>query len=232
MKNKGLIIIIIALIIFNLGMFGYFIYDNHLSKNDKLKDKIKIEEKTEGETLPEDNNVDVNTDEKRKLTDDEIKKIQAYINKPENNAFVLMEYSYPEEILNKSNIEILKYSINSSEFSRVADEKQKNIIWNGNEAQVSTRISSLEDINGYLDKKTGYEISTDKIKNAFSVYLNKELNLYYYLISDTIFRDYKIIDGYEIGYRINKEIHITLDDNSEVVLLIDNDKYVFYSCKK
>ena len=228
MKYKKMIIIIFILIVAILSVVGYLIYDNYLSNNDELENKIKIEE----EITKENNNVDTSTDERKNLTADEIEKLQTYINIPENNAFVLIDFSNPEEILTKNNVEILKYSINSSEFSHVADENQKNVIWNGSEAQVSTRVSTIDDINTYLDEKTGYKFSTDKISNAFERYFNEELNLYYYLISDTIFREYKIIDGYETGYRVNKEIHITLDDNKEVVLLQDNNKYYFYSCKK
>lgn len=220
-KNLGLIVLIIILSFLVIGLSGYIIYDKFLSN------KTIMEQKTENN-----NTTATSKDEKRILNTEEIKRLETYINNPENNAFVLMEYLYPEEILMKNNIEILKYSINASNFSKNADENQKKIIWEGAESQVSTRVSSIDDLSTYIAEKTGYKISTDKIKNAFVTHLNEELNLYYYLISDTIFREYRIIDGYEIGYRVNKEIHLMLDDNSEVVLIPDNDKYYFYSCKK
>ena len=139
-----------------------------------------------------------------------------------------MNYSNPEYILTQNNVEILKYSINGSNFSKNANENQNKVIWKDYETPPSTRVSSIEDLSLYIKEKTNYDLSTDKIKTAFIGYLNKALNLYYYTISDSIHEEHKIING----YRINNKLNITLDDNSEVVLIYENNKYYFYSCNR
>ena len=118
------------------------------------------------------------------------------------------------------------FPVKQKHFSKNATDNQSNIIWNGNEQQVSTRVSTIEDLSSYIKAKTNYEISKEKISNGFNSYFNEELNVYYYLISDSVYEEHKIING----YKINNEYHIILDNNSEVVLLFNNDKYYFYSC--
>ena len=53
-----------------------------------------------------------------------------------------------------------------------------------------------------MEEKTNYQVSFEEIKNALSQYYNKELDLYYYLISDTLFESHKIVSGYKIGNKI------------------------------
>ena len=215
-KKNGLIVLIIILSILVIGLSGFIIYDKVLSNNKK---ETEISNKQE-------NNINYVKEEKKKISTEELQNLEIYINKVENNAFILMDYSNPEYILAKNNIEILKYSINGSDFSKNATDNQSNIIWNGNEQQVSTRVSTIEDLSSYIKAKTNYEISKEKISNGFNSYFNEELNVYYYLISDSVYEEHKIING----YKINNEYHIILDNNSEVVLLFNNDKYYFYSC--
>lgn len=167
-------------------------------------------------------------DSKEDLSADELDELESFINKIENNAFILIDYSNPKDILTIDNVDVLRYSINSSNFSKDANEEQRKVIWKGNDASVSTRVSSTDDLRLYMEEKTNYQVSFEEIKNAFSQYYNKELDLYYYLISDTLFESHKIVSG----YKISNKIYITLDDYSNVVLTYDNNKYYFYSCDK
>lgn len=167
-------------------------------------------------------------DSKEDLSDDELDELESFINKIENNAFILIDYSNPKDILTIDNVDVLRYSINSSNFSRNVNDNERRIIWNGYDAGVSTRVSSSDDLRLYMEEKTNYQASSEEIKNAFIQYYNDELNLYYYLISDTLFESHKIVSG----YKISNKIYITLDDYSNVVLTYDNNKYYFYSCDK
>ena len=215
-KNTGLIILVVVLSLLVLGLGGFIVYDKMMNK----KEDIKTEEK--------ENNIDNDIDEKVKLKEEELKKLETYINKIENNSFILMNYSKPEYILTENNVQILKYSINGSEFSKEATEEENIIIFEGDIPFVDSRVSSFNDINLYIKEKTNHEISSNMIQTAFSNYFNENLNLYVYLISDSNYEEHKIIDG----YISNNEIHITLDNNSEVVLIKENDKYYFYSCNR
>ena len=210
-KKTWSITLTIILTILILGINGYIVYDKFLF-NEKIKESTEKEE--------------IKKLEKKALTIEEIYKIETHINNIENNAFILINYSNPEQILTKENVEILKYSINSSRFSQNADEKQKRIIWKENEAEVPTKISSLNDLSLFMKEKTYYEISLTTIKNAFISHYNEEINLYYYLISDILYEEHKITNG----YKINNKIFITLDNNSKVVLKYKDNKYYFYSC--
>lgn len=213
-RNTGLIVLIVILSLLVVGLGGFIVYDKVIS-NDEMEERNV-----------ENNNTDTNKEEQEKLNTEELKKLETYINKIENNAFILMNYSNPEYILTKNNVEILSYSINESDFSKNANKSQEKVIWSGHEAEVSTRVSSIDDLSLYIKEKTNYELSKDKIKTAFIGYFYEELNLYAYLMSDSMYEEHKIING----YRINNEFHIKLDDNSEVVLTYDNGKYYFYSC--
>lgn len=103
-KNRKLIILIIILFLLVVGLSGYIVYD-------------KVEDKDVGNLNVDTNNDDNNNDfEREELTTEEINKLDKYINEVENNAFILMNYSNPEEMLTKNNIEISKYSINASDF--------------------------------------------------------------------------------------------------------------------
>lgn len=167
------------------------------------------------------------TEKKHNLEISELKELEKFINNIENNAFILMNYSKPEDIMTIENAEILEYSISASNYSKNATENQNKIIWNGSEAQISTKISSLEEIQNFIKEKTDYEVPPDKIKTTFSEYLNEELNLYYYMISDTIYEEHKISDG----YKIKNKYYITLDDRREVILILSGtNKFHFHSC--
>lgn len=206
--------IIIGVIVVVIASLSFLVYQN-INKKEVLDNN-----KQDNDILFEDSKED--------LSVDELDELESFINKIENNAFILIDYSNPKDILTIDNVDVLRYSINSSNFSRNANDNERRIIWNGYDAGVSTRVSSTDDLRLYMGEKTNYQVSTEEIKNAFSQYYNKELDLYYYLISDTLFESHKIVSGYKIG----NKIYITLDDNSNVVLTYDNDKYYFYSCDK
>ena len=206
--------IIIGVIVVVIASLSFLVYQN-INKKEVLDNN-----KQDNDILFEDSKED--------LSADELDELESFINKIENNAFILIDYSNPKDILTIDNVDVLRYSINSSNFSRNANDNERRIIWNGYDAGVSTRVSSTDDLRLYMEEKTNYQVSFEEIKNALSQYYNKELDLYYYLISDTLFESHKIVSGYKIG----NKIYITLDDYSNVVLTYDNNKYYFYSCDK
>ena len=206
--------IIIGVMVVVIASLSFLVYQN-INKKEVLDNN-----KQDNDILFEDSKED--------LSADELDELESFINKIENNAFILIDYSNPKDILTIDNVDVLRYSINSSNFSRNANDNERKVIWNGYDAGVSTRVSSTDDLRLYMEEKTNYQVSFEEIKNAFSQYYNKELDLYYYLISDTLFESHKIVSG----YRLDNKIYITLDDNSDVVLIYDNDKYYFYSCDK
>ena len=209
--KKNIIIGAIGVVIASLFFLGYQNNDRReVLDNNKQDNDILLE------------------DSKEDLSADELDELESFINKIENNAFILIDYSNPKDILTIDNVDVLRYSINSSNFSRNANDNERRIIWNGYDAGVSTRVSSTDDLRLYMEEKTNYQVSFEEIKNAFIQYYNDELNLYYYLISDTLFESHKIVSG----YKISNKIYITLDDYSNVVLTYDNNKYYFYSCDK
>ena len=210
--KKNIIIGVMVVVI--VGVLSFVVYQN----NDRRE--VLDNNKQDNDILFEDSKED--------LSADELDELESFINKIENNAFILIDYSNPKDILTIDNVDVLRYSINSSNFSRNANDNERRIIWNGYDAGVSTRVSSTDDLRLYMEEKTNYQVSTEKIKSALSQYYNKELDLYYYLISDTLFESHKIVSGYKIG----NKIYITLDDYSNVVLTYDNNKYYFYSCDK
>ena len=210
--KKNIIIGVMVVVI--VGVLSFIVYQN----NDRRE--VLDNNKQDNDILFEDSKED--------LSADELDELESFINKIENNAFILIDYSNPKDILTIDNVDVLRYSINSSNFSRNANDNERRIIWNGYDAGVSTRVSSTDDLRLYMEEKTNYQVSFEEIKNALSQYYNKELDLYYYLISDTLFESHKIVSG----YKISNKIYITLDDYSNVVLTYDNDKYYFYSCDK
>lgn len=210
--KKNIIIGVMVVVI--VGVLSFIVYQN----NDRRE--VLDNNKQDNDILFEDSKED--------LSADELDELESFINKIENNAFILIDYSNPKDILTIDNVDVLRYSINSSNFSRNANDNERKIIWNGYDAGVSTRVSSTDDLRLYMEEKTNYQVSFEEIKNALSQYYNKELDLYYYLISDTLFESHKIVSGYKIG----NKIYITLDDYSDVVLTYDNNKYYFYSCDK
>ena len=210
--KKNIIIGVMVVVI--VGVLSFVVYQN----NDRRE--VLDNNKQDNDILFEDSKED--------LSADELDELESFINKIENNAFILIDYSNPKDILTIDNVDVLRYSINSSNFSRNANDNERKIIWNRYDAGVSTRVSSTDDLRLYMEEKTNYQASLKEIKNALSQYYNKELDLYYYLISDTLFESHKIVSGYKIG----NKIYITLDDYSNVVLTYDNNKYYFYSCDK
>lgn len=210
--KKNIVIGVMVVVI--VGVLSFIAYQN----NDRRE--VLDNNKQDNDILFEDSKED--------LSVDELDELESFINKIENNAFILIDYSNPKDILTIDNVDVLRYSINSSNFSRNANDNERRIIWNGYDAGVSTRVSSIDDLRLYMEEKTNYQVSFEEIKNALSQYYNKELDLYYYLISDTLFESHKIVSGYKIG----NKIYITLDDYSNVVLIYDNNKYYFYSCDK
>ena len=210
--KKNIVIGVMVVVI--VGVLSFIVYQN----NDRRE--VLDNNKQDNDILLEDSKED--------LSADELDELESFINKIENNAFILIDYSNPKDILTIDNVDVLRYSINSSNFSRNANDNERKIIWNGYDAGVSTRVSSTDDLRLYMEEKTNYQASLKEIKSALSQYYNKELDLYYYLISDTLFESHKIVSGYKIG----NKIYITLDDYSNVVLTYDNNKYYFYSCDK
>ena len=206
--------IIIGFIVVVIASLSFLVYQN-INKKEVLDNN-----KQDNDILFEDSKED--------LSADELDELESFINTIENNAFILIDYSNPKDILTIDNVDVLRYSINSSNFSRNANDNERRIIWNGYDAGVSTRVSLTDDLRLYMVEKTNYQASTEEIKNAFIQYYNDELNLYYYLISDALFESHKIVSG----YKISNKIYITLDDYSNVVLTYDDDKYYFYSCDR
>lgn len=164
------------------------------------------------------------------LSNDEISNIETFINEPLNNAFILMNYNSIDEIFidrkvsNRTNYDILKYSINSSEFSRPASAIEIESIWNG-EAQIETRVATLEQLKSFIKTKTNYDITQNDVENL-STYYNEKLGLFVFTISDEIFERHEIVSG----YKSNGYYYVYLEDGTIVVLTKENNNYYFNSC--
>lgn len=164
------------------------------------------------------------------LSNDEISNIETFINEPLNNAFILMNYNSIDEIFidrkvsNRTNYDILKYSINSSEFSRPASAIEIESIWNG-EAKIETRVATLDQFKSFIKLKTNYDMTQNDIENL-STYYNEELGLFVFMISDEIFERHEIVSG----YKSNGYYYVYLEDGTIVVLTKENNNYYFNSC--
>lgn len=176
------------------------------------------------------------------LSKEEISKLQEFINKGENNPFVQLYYKNPEDIFNneknkldiaRSAGKVLSYSFNASKYMRAANQEEKKVVWKGEEAQVSTKVISEDDLIKFFNEKLDYTYSKDTLREAFKSYFYSNLNnSYITTISDALGGDFTIKEG----YKENEKIYLTLSNNSEqddkveVVLTEKNGNYYFYSC--
>ena len=141
--KKNIIIGVMVVVI--VGVLSFIVYQN----NDRRE--VLDNNKQDNDILFEDSKED--------LSADELDELESFINKIENNAFILIDYSNPKDILTIDNVDVLRYSINSSNFSRNANDNERKIIWNGYDAGVSTRVSSTDDLRLYMEEKTNYQVS-------------------------------------------------------------------------
>lgn len=187
---------------------------------------------------------ELETNQKRDITKEEISSIEKFINSAENNPFLFIDYNNPEDIFTneKNNYDvsysagkILLYAVNSSRYMSNANETQNKVIWKSSngEAMVDTRVISENDMIKFLKEKLDYTYTKDTVRKGFKNNFYSELNnVYVTTISDSLGENFTIKDGYKLGnkYYLTLKSSNSEKSNVETVLTEKNDSYYFYSC--
>lgn len=187
---------------------------------------------------------ELETNQKRDITKEEISSIEKFINSAENNPFLFIDYNNPEDIFTneKNNYDvsysagkILLYAVNSSRYMSNANETQNKVIWKSSngEAMVDTRVISENDMIKFLKEKLDYTYTKDTVRKGFKNNFYSELNnVYVTTISDALGENFTIKDGYKLGnkYYLTLKSSNSEKSNVETVLTEKNDSYYFYSC--
>lgn len=231
MKLKDSIILILAVIIaIAVGVFaGYKLSE---SRNNKLEQNNNQVENNENNKEP---------DKKENLTKEELEYLREYINKKEINPFVHMRYDNSNEILVDSdepfsNAFIMTYAVSAADFAKDATTEQYDVIVGDRVWAGSLKLVSMEDLSKFINETTNLTPSEDTLKQLFSY--NNEVNAFIFGKSDTLYFPYKI----KSSYKIDNRYYLTLKHDStfqgskeeteiELILIKENDKYYFYSCK-
>lgn len=222
MKLKDSITLILVVIIaIAVGVFvGYKISENSNNKLEQNNNQIENNE----------NNKEQN--KKENLTTEELEYLQEYINKPEINPFIIMDYDNPNEILVDSlpeeefgdNADILKYAFDLSDYAKAPTEEQYNVIEPG---QQSIKLISSESMIKFLKETANINVMGENIMQIYKKYYNEKLDMFVFRISDSVYFEHNI----ESAYKFGNKYYLTLGKDGRIVTLIrENGKYYFYSC--
>ncbi len=165
------------------------------------------------------------------LSKEENTKLTNFLNNPENNSFVLLNYTSTTDLLenidNQPHKGVLKYSIAQSSYCSEATEAQRNIIYKDSEQWGDTYVITEDKLIEYFKEKVNCIYSKENLKEAFKNYYNTDLNMYVFTMSDTSFTKTSIKDA----YKIYNTYYLTLNHGQKVVLFENMYSNIFFeSC--
>lgn len=172
-----------------------------------------------------------NTNKIKELSKEQISRIEKFLNKAENNSFILVNYTDATDLLNNIDNQphegILKYSIAQSSYCTKAAKEQNDIIYKGTEEWGDTYVITEEKLIKYFEEKLNTQYSKENLKKAFRNYFNKDLNMYVFSMSDSSLTGVTITKGCKIDYKY----YLTLNHGQKVVLFERNNLDMFFeSC--
>lgn len=162
--------------------------------------------------------------ESEELTSEEKQTLEAFLNKPANNPWILINYDNPKDIFTHQNKhsadEILRYSVKLGGFT-----KWDSTIWDGE----GGNVASQEDMNRFFKHYLGENPFTDEeIQKAFKYDYNKQkAGMYAFWVTDTSLTPTKI----ESSDKIENEYYLKLNHGQKVKLIKKDGTYYFYSCE-
>lgn len=174
------------------------------------------------------------TQARENLTKEEITDLTDFLNKTENNSFILMDYSSAMDLIQnhkyQKHKEVLKYSIAASRYVKNATVEQCLKLYN---------VDSIDKINGetylinendfvsFFRDKLGVTFEKDFIKQVFKEYYNQDFQMYYFSMSDSAFTKTSIQSSYKIG----DVYYLKLNHGQTVKMQKNGDSnYLFCSC--
>lgn len=166
------------------------------------------------------------------LSKEENIELTNFLNNPENNSFVLLNYTSSIDLLenidNQPHKGVLKYSIIQSSYCSEATATQKNIIYKDSEQWGDTYVITEDRLIEYFKEKVNCLYSKESIKEAFKNDYNTDLNMYVFTISDTSFTNTSIKDA----YKIYNTYYLALNHGQKVVLFKNmySNIFQFESC--
>lgn len=174
------------------------------------------------------------TQARENLTKEEITDLTDFLNKTENNSFILMDYSSAMDLIQnhkyQKHKEVLKYSIAASRYVKNATVEQCLKLYN---------VDSIDKINGetylinendfvsFFRDKLGVTFEKDFIKQVFKEYYNQDFQMYYFSMSDSAFTKTSIQSSYKIG-----DVYCLKLNHGQTVKMQKNgdSNYLFCSC--
>lgn len=171
-----------------------------------------------------------NTNKVKELSKEQITKLESFFNKPENNSFILANYTSDSDLLenmdNQSHKGILKHSISYSSNCFDATKEQKDIIYKDSEELGDTFVITEDNLIKFFDEKFN-GISSETLKQTFKKYFNKDLNMYVFTINDLAYTKATIKEGCKVGPRY----YLTLNHGQNVVVFERSNGEIFFeSC--
>lgn len=175
-----------------------------------------------------------NTQSRENLTEEEISYLTDFLNKTENNSFILMDYSSAMDLIRNQKYqkhkEVLKYSIAGSKYVKKATAEQCLKLYNFDSIDKITGDTYLINENDFVlffKDKLGVTFEKDFIKQFFKEYYNQDFQMYYFGMSDSAFTKTSIQSSYKIG----DEYYLKLNHGQTVKMKKNGDSnYLFCSC--
>lgn len=178
--------------------------------------------------------INKNTQSRENLTKEEISDLTDFLNKTENNSFILMDYSSAMDLIQNQKYqkhkEILKYSIAGSKYVENATVEQCLKLYNFDSIDKITGETYLINENNlvlFFKDKLGVTFEKDFIKQVFKEYYNQDFQMYYFGMSDSAFTKTSIQSSYKIG-----DIYCLKLNHGQTVKMQKNgdSNYLFCSC--
>lgn len=178
--------------------------------------------------------INKNTQSRENLTKEEISDLTDFLNKTENNSFILMDYSSAMDLIQNQKYqkhkEILKYSIAGSKYVENATVEQCLKLYNFDSIDKITGETYLINENNlvlFFKDKLGVTFEKDFIKQVFKEYYNQDFQMYYFGMSDSAFTKTSIQSSYKIG----DVYYLKLNHGQTVKMQKNGDSnYLFCSC--
>lgn len=212
----------------------------YLDANGKINVVAKIYSLAGAESYLKLINIENYKESKQDLTSAEKGELTDFLNKSDNNSFVLMNYTSPYDLVtnyNKIDTEfhkdgILKYSIAQSSYASVANQQQIRQIFNGNDIDTGdVYLISEDNLIKYFEEKLDYKYSKEELKKALKNNFSSNLNMYFFWMSDSAQTKVEIKDAYKISNDYSTDYYLTLNHGQKVILCKNqNSKIFFESC--
>lgn len=209
----------------------------YLDANGKINAVAKIYSLAGAESYLKLINIENYKESKQDLTSAEKSELTDFLNKGDNNSFVLMNYTSPFDLVtnyNKIDTEFhkegtLKYSIAQSSYTSFANQQQIRQIFNGNDIEAgSVYLISEDNLIKYFEEKIDYKYSKEELKKAFKNNFNSNLNTYFFWMSDSAQTKVEIKDGYKISNDYHTDYYLTLNHGQKVILCKNQNSKIFF----